>query len=408
MAKKLRGLRKTNAGAKPLRRDRATTLSIVLQGDEPPNEFRVFTAGKVETSKGTFLFDDVAAKAVMADYAAQGNELMVDYDHASLAGIALDPAQAGKAAGWFHLEVRNGELWATNVRWTEPAANQLRAKEWRYMSPAFSTDEEMRVTGLVNVALTNIPATRRLDPLMAASARELLTMLSPESVKKALEAIKNGDAEAAMALLEEMIASAAGGEAPAEEPASAPEAAAETAPAADPEKEKPEEVMAASARLMRLTGKTSFVDALEEVEIWRTEALGARVALKQVADERAALELGKRKENAIALTKLGAETPHTSGLAEGKLCKRLLDEPLAEQTSRVKALLDARGGKLPALQPPTTGSVSTDGSKEFETPHGACRLSASEIKTCADVGADPAVYAANKAFRAMKRGNVKG
>jgi hypothetical protein len=33
---------------------------------EPPTEFRIFTAGKVDTWKGSFQFDDRAAEDVMA------------------------------------------------------------------------------------------------------------------------------------------------------------------------------------------------------------------------------------------------------------------------------------------------------------------------------------------------------
>ena len=399
MAKKLRGLRKTNAGAKPLRRDRATTLSIVLQGDEPPNEFRVFTAGKVETSKGTFIFDEVAAKAVMADYAAQGNELMVDYDHASLAGIALDPAQAGKAAGWFHLEVRNGELWATNVRWTEPAANQLRAKEWRYMSPAFSTDEEMRVTGLVNVALTNIPATRRLDPLMAASAREMLTMLSPESVKKALEAIKNGDAEAAMALLEEMIASAAGGEAPAEEPASAPEAAAETPPAADPEKDKPEEVAAALSSIARLSGKTSLVASVVDVELWYASHIKLESETKKLAAERATLEAAERRRLCAELVTKAGKAPaavwaNDKADAPKKYFATMSIEDFRELVAdEVKA--NAKSAN--AGSPIAPASSAPGGGRDVVTKAGATvRLSQRELDMCVELNIDPVDYAATK------------
>lgn len=144
-------------------------LDLPFGSDEPPTEFRIFTAGKVVTSKGEFIFDAKAAKSVMAAFADQGNELMVDYDHASLSPMPVDPARAGIAAGWFGLELRDGELWAVNVRWTPPAIEALKRKEWRYMSPAFRTDGK-RIAALINVALTNIPATKRLEPLMAASA----------------------------------------------------------------------------------------------------------------------------------------------------------------------------------------------------------------------------------------------
>ena len=144
-------------------------LSLPAPEKGPPTEFRIFTAGKVETTKGTFIFDEEAAAAVMADYKAHGVELMIDYDHASLAGLVLDPAMAGKAAGWFTPELRSGELWATNVRWSPAAAQALGDAEWRYMSPAFDIDKDGRIISLCNVALTNLPATHNLDALVAAS-----------------------------------------------------------------------------------------------------------------------------------------------------------------------------------------------------------------------------------------------
>jgi phage I-like protein len=386
---------------------RAHVTLAIDAGSEPPTEFRIFARGVNETTKGNFVFDDAAAESVMAEYQAHAIDLMIDYDHASLAPVALDPALASRAAGWFNLEVRAGELWAVNVRWTEPAANALRAKEWRFMSPAFEVDTKTnRVTSLLNVAITNLPATRRLTPLVAANALETLSM-SPELIKKALEAIKNGDADAAMALLEEMIAG--GGEPDADEaPAAEPPAEMADAPAVDPEEDKKDEVaaaVAASARLVRLTGKTNLVEAIDEAEVWRQSHVKLEGEIAKLAKEKAAIELGQRKENAIKLTKLGAETPATTGLAKGKLCKRLLDEPLDEQNARVAALLAAKGGNLPkssTLTPPASAEVD-----EFQTPHGTIKLSADEMKMCAAKKIDPAKYAATRAG-IKARGNANG
>jgi len=154
------------------------TLAITLGADEGaalPTEFRIFTAGTVETTKGSFVFDADSIASVMAEYKAHGIDLMVDYAHASIdACDARDPAEAGKAAGWFNLEVRDGELWAVNVRWSTAAAAALAGKEWRFMSPAFAV-KDGRIVSLLNVALTNIPATRKLEPLVAA-ARDLRTL----------------------------------------------------------------------------------------------------------------------------------------------------------------------------------------------------------------------------------------
>jgi phage I-like protein len=144
-------------------------------GKAPPSEFRIFAAGKIETTKGSFLFDAKAADLVTASAQEWGNEFPVDYDHAMARGglFVVDPAASGRAAGWFKPEIRNGELWATSVTWTPAASKMLTDREYRYTSPAFRTEEEGgRISELINVALTNLPATRNHTPLMASRAGE--------------------------------------------------------------------------------------------------------------------------------------------------------------------------------------------------------------------------------------------
>lgn len=381
-------------------KSRAIALSIVVSGDEPPSEFRIFTAGKVETTKGTFLFDDAAAASVIAEYEAHGAELMVDYDHASLAGISLDPAQSGKAAGWFGLEVRAGELWAVNVRWTEHAAGALRAKEWRYMSPAFSTDQEGRVTSLLNVALTNLPATRQLDPLMAASAKEKTTMLGAEAVKKALEAIKNGDAEAAMALLEEMIAAAAGGEPEAPEAAGEkPEAmAAPPAPAA-PAEDKPEEVAAALSTIARLSGKTSLAASVPDIETWRKSHLELETERAKLAQERATLEGAERRKLCADLVTKGGKAPaEVWANDKADAPKRYLAAmPIEDFREFVADAIKTSGKPAPSV---VTGSgvagVTANGQDVVTKAGVTVRLSQRELDMCAELKIDPVEYAATK------------
>lgn len=142
-------------------------LHIELKaGKSPPTEFRLFTKGNVETTKGTFLFDDLAATTLIANAQDYGNEFPLDYDHAMVRWDA--PADGGIAAGWFKPEVRNGELWATEVSWTPKATKHLTDREYRYCSPTFRVDDNRRITQLINCALTNLPATKRMDPLVAS------------------------------------------------------------------------------------------------------------------------------------------------------------------------------------------------------------------------------------------------
>ena len=401
-----------------LRRKRCTTLALSLPSDGSlPTEFRLFKAGWNDTENGRFLFDEQAAKSVMAAAEKWGVDLMIDLEHQALnMGTPPEPT-ARDARGWFRLELRPDQsLWAVSVTWTADGAQRLSDKRQRYVSPAFSVDPDTsRVTSIINVALVAIPATHETPALVAASARG---HMEPKLITEALDALVAGDAEKCMELLKGIIASAAGGEPSAEDESAGDPVVEPTVVeplAADPAAEEDKQaIIAATSRLARITGHTTLGAIVDEVEVWRASHLRLEAETVKLAKERATLELSKRKENAVTLTKLGAETPFTSGLAKGKLCQRLLDEPLEEQNVRVTALLASRGGKLSGapVSPPTTmsagpggGSEPAVGDREFVTPNGVVTLSAREIQNCEQAGAKLETYAANKAIHLKARGS---
>ncbi len=129
-----------------------------------PSEFRLFSLGVNQTKKGDFILDAEGMASVMKQYTDHGVELSFDYEHSAHAGSGAAPA-----AAWFNPEARADGLWATNVRWTDKAAAHLRAKEYRYFSPTFHVDKANRITRLVNAALTNLPASKKQQALIAAS-----------------------------------------------------------------------------------------------------------------------------------------------------------------------------------------------------------------------------------------------
>ena len=144
---------------------------------EPPTEFRLFASGQNRThdGRGTFTFDDLSCASVRKCMEERGiQDYAIDYEHASLSFLMADPAESGKAAGWFKPEIRDGALFATRVEWTEAATAKLKAREFRYFSPAADFDEasdgSKRITKLVNCALTNNPALAGIPPLMASAA----------------------------------------------------------------------------------------------------------------------------------------------------------------------------------------------------------------------------------------------
>lgn len=228
--------------------------------------------------------------------------------------------------------------------------------------------------------------------------------MNPEKVKKALDAIKNGDTEAALALLEEMIADAAAGGAASTDPAAAAQDA--SAPAADQPPPSPDAEMAALGRMACLiTGsKDAGVALLTLRELHANSQLAAKEAAANAVRERNAL--------VAELVVCGAEFPATAwerdasgAIPEGdarRPVKRLADESLDSLRERVKLLKASRasGG---GFRPPTTGE-SVEG-RTFKTSKGEIQLSAREIKNCESQGADVNAYAENKAIReAAKHG----
>lgn len=368
---------------------RTIQLGIAIQGDAPPDAFRIFTAGKVVTSKGTFLFDDASASAVMADYAEHGNELMVDYDHASLSAMAVDPALASRAAGWFSIELRAGELWAVNVRWTEPAALALSRKEWRYMSPAFQTEGD-RIVSLMNVALTNMPATRRLQPLMAANRKEHRMSLTIDELVTIRDALKMPTE----ATLDDLMAKL-GVPAPVEEPvAEEPEDDA-VAEASEPsgetpkdDEEKPEAAaLVAAARdkqIETLTGETSKRKQLETFAVWKASHIELESVKQKMLAEQKLRDAAEYRRISVERVKAGVpphevwETSDKDSLPKSRWLRMSLPdyaEQLADDRKRI--------GKGPP-RAPVTGTV------------GAEALTPRELAMCTQKKIDPVKYAAAK------------
>lgn len=132
-----------------------------------PTRFRLFAIGSNDTSKGPVVCDPDGMAACAADLAKRGMaKLPIDYGHGMLFGLGDD---ANKAAGWFTPEFADDGVYASDVEWTPLAAQRLRDREYRFYSPAIEREHESgRMVGLINCALTNLPATLRQQPLVAS------------------------------------------------------------------------------------------------------------------------------------------------------------------------------------------------------------------------------------------------
>lgn len=169
-----------------------------------PTEFRLLESGTTKTTKGNILCDAGHAAGAIMQLAQDGrDQLPIDYDHDMVSPLGTNK----KAAGWFKLEARNGALWATNVTWTPTAAKALSEREYRYFSPALFRDEKGFVTRIINVALTNLPATLNQQALVASEG----TPMDPELLAAEVEKLKTSNAAllAATATLQADLAASA-------------------------------------------------------------------------------------------------------------------------------------------------------------------------------------------------------
>ncbi len=132
----------------------------------------ILPAGKSQGRDGRGPYtvaDPVAVMQATSQYHGK-SQMVVDYEHQSL--TAAKSGNKAPAAGWISgLEARANGIWA-KVQWTAEAANLIRNKAYRYVSPVFQHDPAGNVTRVINVALTNIP---NLD-LTAVARSEVFAM----------------------------------------------------------------------------------------------------------------------------------------------------------------------------------------------------------------------------------------
>ncbi len=143
---------------------RRPILLSLSEEQDPPREFRLIPLGQYETTKGLFVMTPEDMQACLREQAAYGNDLSIDFGHAAFE--EGDGVPRG-AAGWFQIEGRDDGLWAVGVTWTPVADGMIRRREQRYISPAFD-DDEGHVIRVINCALTLIPASHNLTPLVAS------------------------------------------------------------------------------------------------------------------------------------------------------------------------------------------------------------------------------------------------
>jgi phage I-like protein len=145
---------------------------LVDETDLKVSTIQVFRTGKFKHPVyGQFTITPEDLSAMVANFKANRpkspTELVVDYEHMSAMGSQVSPA-----AGWVKsLEVRGNALFAT-VEWTDKAAEMVKSREYRFISPEWHMHYRDKESGkdlgptLMAIALTNRPFIEGMAPVM--------------------------------------------------------------------------------------------------------------------------------------------------------------------------------------------------------------------------------------------------
>lgn len=233
-----------------------STASSIIEIASESDVIPIFPAGLIIGNDGRGPYNLINPEAVIT---ASTNrtyvDLVIDREHAY---DLLPPGTPVKAAGWIKEFInKDGSIWA-RVEWTPAAQQELKNKEYRYISPTFYFDPDTReVTKIIGATLCNRPnfdmkavasmqtttpstttpekETTEMKPLLLALAAalglaattsedEILTTAAQKvgevktleaamaSVKSALKAEDKADVSAVVALASQLATTKQGGE----------------------------------------------------------------------------------------------------------------------------------------------------------------------------------------------------
>lgn len=126
----------------------------------PHKLVKLLPLGLVHSTKGDFLVDNESFQSIRCKFTERQLQIPIDYEHQTLKDMQAP------AAGWIKDIVLKSDGIYGAVDWTERAAEYLKNKEYRYLSPVLLTQgKERRVVALHSAALTNTPAIDAMTPV---------------------------------------------------------------------------------------------------------------------------------------------------------------------------------------------------------------------------------------------------
>lgn len=118
-----------------------------------PTEIKILPLGRVHSQKGDFNVDDESFALIQKQFRDRKLDIVIDYEHQTLLDVQAP------AGGWIKGFYKGDDAIVAKVEWTARAAEYLRNKEYRYLSPVVMVRKsDQRATSIHSVALTNTPA----------------------------------------------------------------------------------------------------------------------------------------------------------------------------------------------------------------------------------------------------------
>lgn len=134
----------------------------------PHKLVKLLPLGLVHSLKGDFLVDNESYQAIRSKFNERQLQIPVDYEHQTLKDMQAP------AAGWIQDIVLKSDGIYGAVDWTERAAEYLKNREYRYLSPVILTrSKDRKVVALHSVALTNTPAIDAMTPIVNSDKPDL-------------------------------------------------------------------------------------------------------------------------------------------------------------------------------------------------------------------------------------------
>lgn len=118
-----------------------------------PTEIKILPIGRVHSQKGDFYVDEESVSLIQKQFRDRKLDLVIDYEHQTLADVQAP------AGGWIKDLYKGSDAVMAKVEWTPRAAEYLKNKEYRYLSPVVLVRKsDQKATAIHSVALTNTPA----------------------------------------------------------------------------------------------------------------------------------------------------------------------------------------------------------------------------------------------------------